>query len=149
VDDLHRWTATAGPGSLSPVALRVGIDLVEVAAVEAALAAHGERYLSRVYTPREVADCAGSAERLAARFAAKEATLKALRAGEGGVPWDAIEVRRDPSGHTDLALSGRAAELAAEAGLSELAVSLTHEAGLASALVVATGAKDSRSAADM
>ena len=129
--------------------LRVGIDTVEVAAVEAALAAHGERYLERVYTAREVADCDGSAERLAARFAAKEATLKALRAGGGGVPWDAVEVVRDPSGHTDLALSGRAAELAAEAGLSELAVSLTHEGGLASALVVAVGAKESPAPADM
>ncbi len=61
--------------------LRVGIDTVEVAAVEAAIAAHGDRYLERVYTPREVADCNGDAERLAARFAAKEATFKALRAG--------------------------------------------------------------------
>jgi holo-[acyl-carrier protein] synthase len=122
------------------MALRVGIDTVEVAAVEAALAAHGDRYLERVYTAREVADCAGSAERLAARFAAKEATLKALRASEGGIPWPAVEVRRDPSGFTDLALSGPAAALAAEAGICDLAVSLTHEAGLASAVVVgATG----------
>ena len=70
--------------------LRVGIDTVEVAAIEAALAAHGERYLRRVYTSREVADCNGDPERLAARFAAKEATFKALRAAKGaspGPPW--------------------------------------------------------------
>ena len=130
------------------MSLRVGIDTVEVAAVEAALRAHGDRYLQRVYTAREVADCGGDPERLAARFAAKEATLKALRAGAGGVPWAAVEVRRDPAGHTDLALSGAAAQLAAEAGIDELAVSLTHEAGLASAVVVAQTAKVSRAAAD-
>ncbi len=128
--------------------LRVGIDTVEVAAVEAALAAHGERYLERVYTPAEVADCDGDAERLAARFAAKEAALKALRAGDGGVPWHAVEVRRTPSGHPELALHGAAAVLAADAGLDELAVSLTHEAGLASAVVVAQTAKVSGPAAD-
>jgi holo-[acyl-carrier protein] synthase len=129
--------------------VRVGIDTVAVDAVREALEAHGTQYLERVYTEREVADCEGSAERLAARFAAKEATFKALRAGDGGVPWSAVEVVRHGSGHTELALSGRAAELAADAGLSELAVSLTHEAGLASAVVVATGTKGSRGAADM
>lgn len=130
------------------MALRIGIDTVEVAAVEAALAAHGDRYLQRVYTRREVADCGGSAERLAARFAAKEATMKVLRAGAGGVPWPAVEVRRHPSGHTDLELSGAAAALASAAGLEELAVSLTHEAGLASAVVVAQTAKVSGASAD-
>ncbi len=119
------------------MALRVGIDTVSVDAVRAALDAHGERYLRRVFTEREVAESAGEPERLAARFAAKEATLKALRAGDGGVPWPAMEVRRHPGGHTDLALSGVAAERAAAAGIVDLAVSLTHEAGLASAVVVA------------
>lgn len=117
------------------MSLRVGIDTVEVASVEAALAAHGERYLRRVYTEREVADCAGDSERLAARFAAKEATFKALRASAGGVPWTAVEVRRDPAGHPELKLHGAAAALAE--GFEALAVSLTHEAGLASAVVVA------------
>lgn len=138
------------------MALRVGIDTVAVQAVRDALAAHGDRYLERVYTPREVAECTTpsgpDAERLAARFAAKEATLKALRAGGGGVPWSAIEVRRDPSGWTGLALTGAAAALAREAGFGELAVSLTHEAGLASAVVVGTvdaaGAQESASPAD-
>jgi holo-[acyl-carrier protein] synthase len=127
--------------------LRVGIDTVAVAAVQAALDAHGDRYLERVYTPREVADCGGDPERLAARFAAKEAALKALRAGDGGVPWDSVEVRRDPSGFTDLALSGAAAALAERSGIGALAVSLTHEAGLASAVVVGE-VKDSPVASD-
>jgi holo-[acyl-carrier protein] synthase len=117
--------------------LRVGIDTVATASIRDAMAAHGDRYLQRVYTARELADCGGDAERLAARFAAKEAALKALRAGDGGIPWTAIEVRRDPSGAVDLELSGEAARLAGEQGVAETAVSLTHEAGTASAVVVA------------
>ena len=116
--------------------LRVGIDTVAVASVQEAIDRHGDRYLTRVYTPRELADCGGDAERLAARFAAKEATIKALRAGAGGLPFTAIEVRRDATGAVDLVLTGAAADLAAAAGITELAVSLTHEKGLASAAVV-------------
>jgi holo-[acyl-carrier protein] synthase len=121
--------------------VRVGIDLVSVASVAHSLAAHGDRYLERLYTPREVADCrtagAIAPERLAARFAAKEATMKVLRPTDEAVPWTTIEVRRDPSGWVGLELTGRAASLAAEAGVSELALSLTHEEGFASAVVVA------------
>lgn len=139
---MRNWTPAQPDETLVPMSLRVGIDTVEVAAVQAALAAHGERYLRRVYTAGEIADCDGDAERLAARFAAKEAALKALRAGAGGIPWSAVEVLRAPGGHPDLALHGAAAQLAEAAGLDELAVSLTHEGGLASAVVVATGAKE-------
>jgi holo-[acyl-carrier protein] synthase len=117
--------------------VRVGIDTVVTASVADAVRAHGDRYLDRVYTSRELADCAGDVERLAARFAAKEATLKALRAGDGGIPWTAIEVRRDPSGAVDLELTGAAARLAGEQGVTDTAVSLTHEGGTASAVVVA------------
>ena len=113
--------------------LRVGIDTVSVASVSDALAAHGDRYLERVYTARERADCKGDPERLAARFAAKEATLTALRAGEGEIPWTAIGVEKADSGAVDLVLTGPAA---AQAGSATLSVSLTHEAGLASAVVV-------------
>jgi holo-[acyl-carrier protein] synthase len=120
---------------------RVGIDLVSVESVEESVRAHADRYLERIYTVRELEDCrrgAGvDAERLAARFAAKEAVLKVLRPRDEGVPWRAIEVIRDPSGWVELALSGRAAELAAEAGVAGLAVSLTHEGTYASAVVIA------------
>lgn len=128
--------------------LRVGIDTVSVSAVQAALDAHGERYLDRVYTARERADAGGDPERLAARFAAKEAAFKALRTGEGGVPWSSVEVRRDPSGFTGLALIGPAAVLAEEAGITHLAVSLTHEAGLASAVVVGAALKETTPSTD-
>lgn len=121
--------------------VRTGIDLVSVSSVRASLAEHGERYLTRVFTEREVADCAGPAgpapERLAARFAAKEATIKVLRPGDEGIPWRDIEVRREPAGWVALELTGRAAALAVEIGVRELAVSLTHEEGLACAVVIA------------
>jgi holo-[acyl-carrier protein] synthase len=122
------------------VPLRVGIDLVGVRTVREAMAEHGARYLRRVFTDGEIADCGGleqpDALRLAARFAAKEAALKALRAGDAAVPWTAVEVVRGPDGAPELALHGTAAELAARAGLGELAVSLTHEDGHAAAVVV-------------
>jgi holo-[acyl-carrier protein] synthase len=125
----------------SRMTVRVGIDLVSVQAVQDSLHAHRDSYLSRVYTDREVTDCRTAdgmdAERLAARFAAKEAALKVLRPRDGGIPWSAIEVRRDPGGWVEMELSGAAADLAEAAGVAELAVSLSHEGGFASAVVIA------------
>jgi holo-[acyl-carrier protein] synthase len=121
--------------------LRVGVDLVSVDSVRESLAAHGEHYLKRVYTEREVRDCAGpeglDPERLAGRFAAKEAALKVLRPGETGIAWSAIEVERDPEGWVTLALDEPAAAVAQAQGIGELALSITHENGFASAVVVA------------
>jgi holo-[acyl-carrier protein] synthase len=124
------------------MALRVGIDLVSVASVQESLRQHASHYLQRIYTADEVRDCQTSSgvdpQRLAVRFAAKEATLKVLRPGKSdAVPWTTIEVHRNPSGWTQLRLSGPAAALAADAGLGELALSLTHEGEYASAVVVA------------
>jgi holo-[acyl-carrier protein] synthase len=119
------------------VAIRVGIDLVSVAEVAESVREHGDRYLERIYTERELDDCGGDHERLAARFAAKEAAIKALRPGDEAVPWREIEVVRAPSGAVELALHGRAAALAAEALVLGFAVSLTHQSGLASAVVIA------------
>ena len=123
------------------MAVRVGIDLVDVESVETSVRTHAERYLERVYTEAEVRECSTEAgvdsERLAARFAAKEATMKVLRVADEGVSWRAIEVRRDPAGWVDLHLTGKAADLAEQAGLEGFSVSLTHEKGFASAVVVA------------
>lgn len=122
--------------------IRVGIDLVAVDIVAATLrGSHRDHYLERVYTAREVDDCRGPSgrvepERLAARFAAKEATIKALPGAGEGVRLTTIEVVSEPDGQVRLELSGRAAELAREAGVEELAVSLTHEDGFAAATVV-------------
>jgi holo-[acyl-carrier protein] synthase len=124
------------------MSLRVGTDLVLIEAVRDSIDAHAEHYLERVYTEREVDDCTTpegvDPERLAARFAAKEATLKVLRPRDEGIPWNAIEVRRDPSGWVKLALSGPAANLATDAGVTDLSLSISHEGGFATAVVVAS-----------
>ncbi|MEA2403456.1 MAG: holo-[acyl-carrier protein] synthase [Thermoleophilaceae bacterium] len=123
--------------------MRVGIDLVAVASVEEAIEAHGDHYLTRIYTEHELADCrvdgTVDAERLAGRFAAKEAAMKTLRPGEEAVvPWSSIAVHRRASGWVELELSGPAADLAEQAGIADMSVSLTHERGFAAAVVVAT-----------
>ena len=121
--------------------LRVGIDIASVAMVRAALGAFGDRYLRRIYRDDEAAyACAApalTAERLAARFAAKEATIKAFGWSQAGVAWHDIEVRRGADGAPRLALHGKAAALALASGCNEIAVSLSHEDGQACAIVVA------------
>jgi holo-[acyl-carrier protein] synthase len=121
--------------------VRVGADLAGVQQVADSVARFGDRYLRRVYTEHEIACCAGlpelAAAGLAARFAAKEATLKVLRPVDYQPDWRSIEVQRQDGGWCAMALSGHAAALAAQAGISELAVSLSHEEGMAAAVVVA------------
>ena len=123
------------------MSIRVGLDLVAVQTIADSLSTHGDHYLDRVYSAGEVADCrAGDAvdpQRLAARFAAKEAALKVLRVGDEAVAWTDVEVVRDRNGWVGLSLSGRAATLAEAAGISELALSVSHEQGCAAAVVVA------------
>ena len=122
--------------------IRVGTDLCSVQDVAESIATFGDRYLQRVYTAHELEYCsqdpALSAERLAARFAAKEAAMKVLRPLDVRPDWRTIEVRRDPGGWCELALSGSAARMADEAAITSLSVSLSHEAGLANAVVIAT-----------
>jgi holo-[acyl-carrier protein] synthase len=121
--------------------VRIGTDLVDVREVAAALERFGERYVTRIFTADEASYCqrdpAVAAARFAARFAAKEATVKVLRPRGEWPDWRSIEVRRAPEGWCSLALYGRAADLAVEAGLDGFAVSLSHEAGYATAVVVA------------
>jgi holo-[acyl-carrier protein] synthase len=124
------------------MSIRVGLDLVAVQTVADSLSAHGDRYLGRIYSPAEVADCRTGddgvdPQRLAARFAAKEAAFKVLRVGDEAVAWTDVEVVRDRSGWVSLSLSGRAATLAEAAGIAEFAVSLSHEQGCAAAVVIA------------
>jgi holo-[acyl-carrier protein] synthase len=119
--------------------LRVGIDLVRAATIAASITEHGDAYLERVYTRQEVADCKADPLRLAARFAAKEATMKVLAPGpDAAVPWPSIEVVRNAPGAPSLRLHGPAAELAREAGLTAFALSFTHEEEYAAAVVVGT-----------
>jgi phosphopantetheine--protein transferase-like protein len=125
----------------------VGTDLVSVENVAASVARYGGRFLQRIFTPGEVAYCHAApalmSERLATRFAAKEAVIKILRPGNVGLDWRTIEVVVDPSdGAPRLALSGVAAALARARGIRSLALSLSHEAGYATATVVASLSTD-------
>jgi holo-[acyl-carrier protein] synthase len=123
------------------VALRVGLDLVAAGDVRAALRAHGDRYLTRVYTMGELYECrrgeAVDPERLAMCFAAKEATFKVLKVGDEAISWHDVEVRSDHLGRMDLLLSGRAANLARVGGIGELSLGITRVRGSAAAIVVA------------
>ena len=116
--------------------------MVAVASIEEAIAAHGDHYLTRIYTEHELDDCrvdgTVDAERLAGRFAAKEAAMKTLRPGDEAVPWSSIAVHRRAAGWVALELTGPAAELAEQSGIADMAVSLTHERGYAAAVVVAS-----------
>lgn len=132
----------AGGGwPLRLIVLLHGLDMVEVSRVADLLAEHGERFLARCFTSGERAYAEGQprrrAEHLAARFAAKEAVLKALGTGlSGGIAWTEIEVTRDGSGAPGLRLTGVAAARARSLGVRSWAVSLTHTAALAAASVV-------------
>jgi holo-[acyl-carrier protein] synthase len=120
--------------------LRVGIDLVRVSRIQQSLDRFGEHFLRRIFTEAEIAYATSApaqmTERLAVRFAAKEAALKVLRPADEGIGWRDIEVQRAPSGACTLMLHGAAHSLARSAGLSELAVSLSHEGDYATAIVV-------------
>ncbi len=115
--------------------MRVGIDLVQVARISASVDAFGERFLRRIFTPREVAYAGARPESLAARFAAKEAAKKALSLE--GVGWTEIEVVRHSNGACDLELHGAARAAADAIGAHDLALSLSHEGDFATAIVVA------------
>lgn len=121
----------------------IGIDLVQVGRLRRALDRHGVRLRQRLFTTGEQADCASQrdpAECLAARFAAKEAALKALGTGKvAGFRWTDLEIKRSESGRPSLALSGQVQEHAERLGVRRLWVSLSHDGGKAVALVVLEG----------
>lgn len=115
--------------------LCVGIDLIAIPRVQAVLERHRVRFLRRVYTPEEAAFCRGRIPELAARFAAKEAVMKALGTGVRGIGWRDIEILPDRRGKPLVYLYGRAKARADKIGLRALDVSLTHEGGFAIAAV--------------
>ncbi len=118
--------------------LRTGVDLIQVARIERAIARHGERFYRRFFTAQELADAQGRAASLAARFAAKEAVMKALGCGIGDVNWREIEVVRGPNRQPELRLHGGALSRAEGLGLREWAISLSHTDEHAIAFAVAT-----------
>lgn len=119
----------------------VGVDLVCISRMQESLDRLGPAFLRRIFTPDEVryaqAAPALATERLAARFAAKEAALKALDLATVGVDWRDIEVRRRDDGATTLAFHGRTARRLADRGIQDVALSLSHEGDYAAAVVTA------------
>ena len=116
----------------------LGVDLIEISRVERALTRFGDRFLERVFTPAEVLYSRGRLPELAARFAAKEAVLKALGVGwQNGVSFCDVEVCTNELGAPTVQLSGRARELSRGLGAKRFFVSLSHDARYAVAQVVA------------
>ncbi len=118
--------------------LAVGIDVILISRVRKVLERHPERFLQRVYTPEEVAFCRGRVHELAARFAAKEAVMKALGTGARGLAWREIEILPNRRGKPLVYLHGDAKKRGETIGLQGVDISLTHEGDLAIAAVVGT-----------
>ena len=119
--------------------LRTGVDLIEIERIDATIQHYGQRFLERVFTPRELAEVGENVASLAVRFAAKEATAKALGTGIGDVGWQEIEILHGPARQPNLYLHGRASDLADSLELETWSLSLTHNQSHAIALVVAIG----------
>lgn len=117
-----------------------GVDIAEVPRIAQAIARYGERFLNRIYTEGEIRYCdskANRVERYAARFAAKEAAMKALGTGwSHGVRWKDCEVTRQPGGRPTMKFHGKAAEFANRLRASNIALSLTHTSEQAFAQVI-------------
>ncbi|MDA0797488.1 MAG: holo-ACP synthase [Chloroflexi bacterium] len=116
--------------------ISVGVDIIEISRVAATVDRFGDRFLQRIYTANEIAYCRGRAPQLAARFAAKEAVMKALGTGTRGVGWREVEVTRKRTGEPGIELHGRAAERAKKLGIDRLALSISHSRDYAVASVV-------------
>ena len=133
------------PGKFAGTALepgvRLGFDLVQISQVANSINHFGVAFKSRLFTQNELTYAEQSkaffVDRLAARFAAKEAVIKALSLSEAGINWRDIEVCKDHDGGCGIVLHGRVAELADAAGLSNLLLSLSHDGDYAGAFVTA------------
>jgi len=104
----------------------IGVDIVEVARIDRVVEHWGERFLQRVFTPAELVLFRSKPQSLAARFAAKEAVLKALDACDRGISWQDIEILAEPNGKPVVSLKGRAAQAAEALQVRTVAVSLSH-----------------------
>jgi holo-[acyl-carrier protein] synthase len=117
-------------------AVQCGVDVIEIDRIKTAVERWGQRFVDRVWTPREQVICRGRFPELAARFAGKEAASKALGTGISGLVWREIEILRDSSGKPLLFLHGAARERAEQVGFTAMSISLSHSHTMACALVV-------------
>lgn len=125
------WSGFAPPrGSI----LGLGVDLVEVETLARLVEAGGDAFLAEAWTPLEIADAEGDPERLAARWAAKEAAMKAMRSGIGELSPLDVELVTNTNGAPNLSLAGAALQIAQRLGIREWHVSLAHDGGWAVAI---------------
>src|SRR5690349_20641113 len=128
------------PARLSGV-VRLGIDLVHIPRIEQSLGEFGNAFARKLFADAEIAYCEASphdrAQRYAARFAAKEAAIKALSLSEAGISWREIEVVRADDGACSLALHGRVLAIARDQGIARCIVCLSHDGEYAAAVVAA------------
>jgi holo-[acyl-carrier protein] synthase len=129
---------SAGAVATAPPGVRLGLDIVQISGIEDSLQRFGAAFERRLFTPDELAYAhAGTgvaAQRLAARFAAKEAVIKALHLSEAGVDWRDIEVQRLPDGDCTVRLHGRARAAADAQGVARVLLSLSHDGDYAGAV---------------
>ncbi len=122
-----------------PGGVRLGFDLVQISQIARSVHEFGPRFTGRFFTPGELrySESGSRDERLAARFAAKEAVIKALGLSEAGIDWRDIEVMQLPQGGCKLALHGRVARLACQEGITgeAMSLSLSHDGDYAGAVV--------------
>ena len=122
------------PGSVPAGTTELGIDIVKVERIRAAIERFGERFSNRVLTPSERRYVRSRPETFAGRWAAKEAVSKVLGLGVRGIGWKDIEVERLPTGQPAIRLHGRAAQRAEQLGMGRIALSITHESDYAVAI---------------
>ena len=113
-----------------------GVDIIEISRISKMVKRWGKRFLDRIYTEKELQICKGRPDRLASRFAGKEAVMKALGTGARGISWREIEIDSQSSGKPVVNLYGKAQEKARSLGLSELAISLSDSKEYSVAFVV-------------
>ena len=116
--------------------ITVGVDLIEIDRIEQAISSWKDSFLERVYTKAEMESCQNRASSFAARFAAKEAIMKALGTGMWGLKWQDIEITQNTSGAPGVELHGKASNKAKELGITNFSISLSHSKKYAIAMVV-------------
>ena len=127
---LYMMSSSQGPET------PLGVDLIEIDRISLVIDRWKNRFLQRIYNPRELDYCRGKAERFAALFAAKESVMKALGTGTRGVGWREIEVVHKPSGQPTIQLHDRASKRAEFLGIHSMSVTISHSKGHALAFVV-------------
>lgn len=131
------WIEVNLPNGATAAIVRAGVDRVELDDFRRSVEVAGDAFVERIFTPGEIAHCGGRVDRLATRFAVKEAVSKMLGCGMRGLSWREIEVVTSATGEPHLALRGRARDRADILGVMSISVSMTHTAVVAEAFIVA------------